>query len=291
MATWKNIFELNELKDLIPVILILAFGFSYQTCLGLSKSCQLIKTISLGSWFGNFFLVLILVAISVLVHEAAHKIVASKFMAVVKSKLWLSGIIVMLLLMFLSNGWVIFAALWAVLIRPWRLFKPGKPFPHLGPRERALIGLAGPMANLGLALFAKLIGPVGAKLMVINIYLAIFNLLPLLTLLPILALQRGREILRRTPFETPYMEGDYVLFGNRPLWVFVFIFTIVVSVAMFYFGLFASIMTALIAAVAIFIVWHWFLEPETEPFFKTMGPATGGAKGTGITFRNYGKYK
>jgi hypothetical protein len=288
MATWKNIFELNELKDLIPVILILAFGFSYQTCLGLSKSCQLIKTISLGNWFGNFFMVLILVAISVLVHEAAHKIVASKFMAVVKSKLWLSGIIAMLLLMFISNGWVIFAALWAVLIRPWRLFKPGKPFPHIGPREYALIGLAGPMANLGLALFAKLIGPVGAKLMVINIYLAIFNLLPLLTLLPILALQRGREMLSRTPFEAPYMEGDYVLFGNRALWVFVFIFTIVVSVAMFYLGLFASIMTALIAAVAIFIVWNWFLEPESAPFSNVKGP---GGKGTGPTFRNYRKYK
>ena len=161
MAAWKNIFELNELKDLIPVILILAFGFSYQTCLGLAKSCQLIKTVSLGSWFGNFFLVLILVAISVLVHEAAHKVVASKFLGVVKSKLWLSGIIAMLVLMFLSNGWIIFAALWAVLIRPWRLFKPGKPFPHLGPREQAMIGLAGPMANLGLALFAKLIETCG----------------------------------------------------------------------------------------------------------------------------------
>ena len=291
MATWKNIFALNELKDLIPVILILAFGFSYQTCLGLSKSCQLIKTISVGNWIGNFLIVLIFVAISVLVHEAAHKIVASKFLAVAKSKLWLSGIIAMLLLTFLSNGWIVFAALWTVLIRPWRLFKPGKPFPHIGPREYALIGLAGPMANLGLALFAKLIGPVGAKLMIINIYMALFSLLPLLTLFPILALQRGRETVRKTPFETPHMEGDYLLFGNRTLWIFIFIFTLVVSVAMFYLGLVGRIMFALIAAVAIFIVWHWFLEPETEPFFKTMGPATGGVKGTGPTFRNYRKYK
>jgi hypothetical protein len=232
-----------------------------------------------------------LVAISVLVHEAAHKVVASKFLAVVKSKLWLSGIIVMLLLMFISNGWVIFAAIWAVIVRPFRLFKPGKPFPHLGPREQAMIGLAGPMANLGLALFAKLIGPVGAKLMIINIYLAIFNLLPLLTLFPILALQKRREMIKRTPFEAPYMEGDYVLFGNRTLWVFVFIFTLVVSVAMFYLGLFTSIIFALIAAVAMFIVWTWFLEPETAPMAKVMGPATGGVKGAGPTFRNYGKYK
>ena len=251
MATLKNIFKLSELKDIILVILILAFGFSYRFT----------GPATLDNWFGNFIVVIILVLFSILVHEIVHKLVAAKFSVLVTPKIWWSGVIVMVILLVFSGGLIVFAAPWAVAMKPFRLMKPGKPWPHVGPKEYAIIALSGPMANLGLAIIAKLLSPalglISTKLITMNIFIAIFNLVPFFTILPIMFFQWAKL----KPLEAPYVEGEFVFFGSRPLWIFVFIFTLVTGASLIYFNVLISIVLAFILAAAIWVAWHWFLEP------------------------------
>jgi len=253
----------TELRDTIAIIIALAFGFAYKFT----------GPATLSNWSGNFILTLILVAISVLIHDFVHKLVARKFLADVKSKIWLSGIIVMLILLVISKGWLVFAAIWAVSIIPLRLLRPNRTWPHLGPKERSIIAVSGSLSNLALAVFAKVLVPVfgsiATKLMTINLTIALFNLVPFFTLLPIIALQRRSE----KPLETPYVEGEFVFFGSRTLWVFLFVFTIALAVSLLYLSALVSVLLALFLAFLLFVAWHYFFESEYLPEMKMSGPS------------------
>jgi hypothetical protein len=253
-----------DIYSVIAVILALAFGFSYK----------FEGPATLDNWFGTFIIVLILVAISILVHELAHKVVATKFMADVKPQIWFSGIIIMLLVLFVSNGAIVFTAIWAVSIIPLRLFRSNRTWPHLGPREGAVIALAGLLANLGLAVVAKLLvptfGDLATKLMVINLSIALFNLIPFFTVLPVLAIQRFRE----TKLNSPYIEGEFIFFGSRTGWVFLLVFALVLSGGLLVFGATASVFLALVLALVLFVAWHYFFEPENLTIMdKTTSPS------------------
>ena len=262
MALTLKIFEKHELISIAIVTLALGFGFAYK----------FEGPATLGSWFGNFILVLALVAISVVVHEIVHKEVGKRFFAEVTSKVWPSGIVALFVITILSGGLITFAAPWAVSITPKRTYRMGRTFPHLGPREQAMIALSGPMASLGLAVLAKILAPalglVADKLILINATLAIFNLFPFFMILPIIAAQKSSL----KPLETPYTEGEFVFFGNRLLWVFVFFFTLIAGVSLLFLGALASLLIAFIAALVIWIAWHYFWEAEVI-FGKGEGPS------------------
>src|SRR3989338_5287483 len=163
--------DLQELRNLVFVTLVMALAFSWRFA----------GPPTLGNWYNNFILVLILVAVSVFIHELVHRLVARKFLARVKSKVFLSGIVAMLLLTLITNGWLVIAVPWAVSVLPLHFFRPGKG-DHLGPYETALIALSGPLANFALAIIAKLLLPnlglIAQKLLVINVAMAVFNLFP-----------------------------------------------------------------------------------------------------------------
>lgn len=253
----------TEIRDSIAVIVALAFGFAYKFT----------GSATLSNWSGNFILVFILVAISILIHDFVHKLVARKFLADVKSQIWLSGIVVMLILLVITNGWLVFAAIWAVSIIPLRLMRPGRTWPHLGPRERSIIAVSGPLANLGLAVVAKALVPIfgvlATKLMTINLTIALFNLIPFFTLLPIIALQKTKE----KALEAPYVEGEFVFFGSRTLWVFIFAFSIALGVCLLYLSALVSVLLALFLAFLLFVAWHYFFEPEHLPIMEMKGPS------------------
>jgi len=262
MAITLKIFDRHELIGLSIVTLALAFGFAYR----------FEGPATLGSWFSNFILILVLVGISVVVHEIVHKEVGKRFFADVTSKVWPSGIVALFVITILSGGLITFAVPWAVSIAPKRLQRMGRTFPHLGPREQALIALSGPMASLGLAVVAKILSPllglVADQLVLINATIAIFNLVPFFTILPVIAAQKGSL----KPLEAPYVEGEFVFFGNRLLWVFVFFFTLVAGVSLLFLGALASLLIAFISAAIIWIAWHYFWEAEVI-FGKGEGPS------------------
>lgn len=259
-----------ELRDLAIAVLALAFAFGWRFS----------GAATLGNWAGNFILVLILVLVSVFVHEIAHRLVAVRFHARVHSKLFISSVVAMLLIAILTNGWLVIAVPWAVCIIPLYLFRPGKPYPkwHLGPYETALIALSGPMANFALALIAKLfvpaLGLVAEKMIFINASLAIFNLMPFLTVVPAMFAKmapRGAKIK-----DVPYVEGEFVFFGSRLLWVFTFTFVTIGCLSLLAVNAFSAVMIAFAIAAIAWILWEFAFAPEMLPHQSKDIAAPGG---------------
>jgi len=178
----------------------------------------------------------------------------------------MSSVIAMLIIVVLTNGNLVIAVPWAVSIIPLYFYRPGRASPHLGPYESAFIAAAGPLSNFFMAVVAKLLIPqlglIAQKLMVINISLAIFNLLPFLTLLPNMFSQMTRY--RYEKVSLPYVEGEFVFFGSRLLWLFTFAFVLVAGLCLFITGILASVIIALIVAAVLWVLWH-FWEPELLP--------------------------
>ncbi|MFH0868961.1 MAG: M50 family metallopeptidase [archaeon] len=264
--SWHHI-EKSELRDLAITILALAFAFGWRFS----------GAPTLGNWAGNFMLVLILVIISVLVHEVVHRLVAIKFHARVHSKLFISAIGAMILVAILTNGWIVIAVPWAIYVVPLYMFRPGKPYPkwHLGPFETALIAVSGPLANFILAVVAKMLVPslglVAEKMIFINASLAVFNLLPFLTLIPVMFAKmspRGMKVK-----DVPYVEGEFVFFGSRALWTFVFAFVTVGCLSLLAVSALSAVMLAFIVSFVAWVAWAFLYESETYPFqYKDIGP-------------------
>lgn len=116
-------------------------------------------------------------------HELAHRYVARAFGYWAEFRLWVQGLMMALLLSVVSMGQIIFAVPGAVLIAPRRYFPWG---PAINRRERGLIALAGPAANIALAIAFLLLTSVGGSLRFmaahgrrVNLWLAMFNMIPL----------------------------------------------------------------------------------------------------------------
>ncbi|MCM8785609.1 MAG: site-2 protease family protein [Candidatus Omnitrophica bacterium] len=156
-------FVEGELGDIIISVIFLALIFSYPT-------------------FSNFFLYLGVVIISFLFHELAHRYVARKFNCLSFYKMWPQGILIGMLLAFISGGKFLFAAPGAVMIYPYRFGRWKYKSPHLSSREMGIIAFAGPAVNLFFAIFFRI--PIFewgffSYLSSINAWLALFNLLPI----------------------------------------------------------------------------------------------------------------
>jgi Zn-dependent protease len=129
---------------------------------------------------------LIAVGLGFLLHELMHRTVARSFTCHAEYKMWPLGLLLALALAFASRGNLIFAAPGAVYIVPLArlLYMSAKEL----RRIYGLIALAGPMANLALALifyplqglsihpFVDFTTMVGFR---VNLWLAAFNLLPI----------------------------------------------------------------------------------------------------------------
>lgn len=246
----------GELRDLTIVILVLAFCFGFRWE----------GDITARAWILNFVLMFVLVAFSLAIHEAAHRWMANKFFARVRSKVFFAGILAALILVFVTNGYFIFAAIWAISITSITTYRLGRPYPkyHLGPYERAQIAVVGPLANFAIAIAAKLLipvlGPIAEKLMIINLWIAAINLFPFFTLLPIIFWRMTPIISKEIKKGTPYLEGEYVFFGSRPLWLFTFVFVVVGSLALVYLSLLSSLVLAFSIAFALYLAWHYWME-------------------------------
>jgi Zn-dependent protease len=139
------------------------------------------------SYFLAFFASsLIAVGLGFLLHELMHRTIARSFACHAEYRMWPLGLLLALALALASGGSLIFAAPGAVYIVPLA-YSPYISVEQLR-RVNGLIALAGPMANLVLALvfyllrglslhpFLQFTAMIGFQ---VNIWLAAFNLLPI----------------------------------------------------------------------------------------------------------------
>jgi len=133
----------------------------------------------------NFFKYSFIIGMSFILHEVGHKFVAQSYGAFAEYQIWLPGLIFSMFLGVASGGRYIFFAPGFVAIYSTVRSRFGrKKEVIIGVEEVGKISLAGPAANLVLALVFKVfsgfvVRDVGLAFIIINSWLALFNLLPI----------------------------------------------------------------------------------------------------------------
>lgn len=159
----------SELRDLTIAWLAIAFSYSARYLHDASSFLQ------------YFLMSLLTIGLGFLLHELAHRFTARRFGLWAQFKLWWSGVILALATAVLTGGRFFFAAPGAVYILP----SPKRPWSP-SRRESGLISLSGAVANVAVGVGFLALTPLGGLLAgmgsvgyQINLFLAVFNLLPL----------------------------------------------------------------------------------------------------------------
>ncbi|HLD49495.1 MAG TPA: site-2 protease family protein [archaeon] len=165
--------RLIEFRDIAVSAIVLAFVFSYE---GFGNADRLIKNIPFA---------LLAVSLGFVLHELAHRQIAKKYRCHAEYKLWKEGLILAFVFALVSNGNFVFAAPGAVMIYP--IADLWGHSAELTRKKMGLISIAGPIMNIALAavffvamffstgMLAEAFS-LGAR---INIWLALFNLIPI----------------------------------------------------------------------------------------------------------------
>ncbi len=188
-------FTSYELRGLIISILVIAFIISFKE--------WGITTFDYKAGLYNFFNAVLIVALSILVHDTGQRLWSLAIGYRLEFKMWTFGLIIALIIAFLSNG------------NLWLIVPAGFMLHHLaGPRlgwfryginylGQAMVALAGPLSTLMLIILLKVLGafstnPLIQKAIIFNVVYAITSLLPI-----------------------PPLDGSKIYFGSRMLYAFV----------------------------------------------------------------------
>lgn len=151
-----------EARNLLISVLVLGLLFSFNN-------------------LNNLLPITLIVGLAFIVHELAHKFIAEQYDCKAEYVLWPQGIIISLLIGFMTGGNVIFAAIGYVSISTYYQTRVGYHFTHLTLEESGKISASGPVSNILLGVISAMLMPIypimgySASL---NFILAIFNLLP-----------------------------------------------------------------------------------------------------------------
>jgi hypothetical protein len=241
MFGWRNFVdkfkrygfpESAEKKSLIVTIIFLAFIFTFR------KWGTETFDILLG--LQNIAIAIIILVVSFFVHEIAHRTIALLNGYRSQYKMWLTGLIVGVVLAFVSNGYIMFIAPGALIITHLPIHRLGKNPNDLSLKHLGWIAMSGAIANILFAVLLKaLYTGTGIGLfhtaMVINIWLAIFDMLPI-----------------------PPFNGSRTFFGSRYIYFLVVGCIIGIAAFLYFFSsilaLFAGILFGIIVAVLFFVL-------------------------------------
>ncbi len=160
------LFSQKEVRDIIIAWAALALAFTIAVRGDLASNpltAYLVSFIAVGSGF--------------VLHELMHKFTAERYGYWAEFRMWVMGIVLALIT---STLGFIFAA-------PGATYISGN---NVTPRQNGIISLAGPATNIVIAGIFLLVGNVGSSILVdigglgfyINLFLATFNMLPIMPL-------------------------------------------------------------------------------------------------------------
>ena len=187
-------FTHHELRGLIIAMLAIAFIISFKEWGTTSFDFQV------GLY--NLFNVILIVALSILVHDAGQRLWGLAVGYQVEFRMWTFGLIVALIVAFISNG------------NLWLIVPSGFLLHHLAGHRlgwfryginyfgQGMVALAGPLFTLMLVIFLKVLSafspnPLIHKAIIFNVIYAITSLLPI-----------------------PPLDGSKIYFGSRMLYAF-----------------------------------------------------------------------
>lgn len=172
-------FDRKELEDIAISTALLAFIFSYSGYR---------QIFNLGSDTLYMYLIyLAIIALAFIPHELAHKFTAIKYGCQARYQIWWKGLKLALLLAIITDGRFVIAAPGAVMIYSMQKDMLGRVSSRISDKENAYISIAGPAANLAVAVIMlsmsgifiiggfDLAGSIGY----VSCFLALFNLIPI----------------------------------------------------------------------------------------------------------------
>ena len=175
-------YSVDELKGLIISILVLAFIVSFKEW-GYGDNFNAIVGLK------NLFIAIILITITILIHDGAQRISALHSGFRIEYKMWWYGLLIGLILVFISKGNIWFLAPGGILFHHMATHRLGFFRYGVNIRSVGLITLIGPIANI---IFATLIkvsqvnlhlfsvdNIILNKIFLINWVFAVWNLLPI----------------------------------------------------------------------------------------------------------------
>ncbi|MBU2560718.1 MAG: hypothetical protein KKD17_00310 [Nanoarchaeota archaeon] len=245
MYSWRNFvdkvkryypLESFEKRGLVIALLILSFIFSFRD--------WGVERFDVAMGVRNLIITLILVAIAMAVRELAHRTIAIWLGYKSQYKLWLLGLVIGLVVAFVSNGYLFFIAPGTMIITHLAVHRLGKAHYELSYKHLGWIAMAGPIANMLLAVVFKTLSvataiPVFEKAMIINIWIALFDMVPI-----------------------PPFNGSRTFFGSRYVYVFVLGALIGCAAMLFYMGGILPIIGALILGALVLLVFFAFVDKK-----------------------------
>jgi hypothetical protein len=272
----------QEVKYILITSVVLGFCFSFRDW---GK-----QAFNFDAGLSNLILTTLLVFLSIAIHEIAHRKAGDKYNAQISFKTWHSLLFGALLITILTDGYIVFSAIWVVAISTKHVLRPRHKYPHLGPWESAKIAATGPVTSFAFGLLAAIIAfktgsYIWNKLMIINLSFAVFNIVPFFRIIP--ALMGGStDFIHNVSYKLSkhtwqnvkqtYMEGELVFFGSRTLSIFLMTLIFVTSfLVLTSKAVFVSLIIGIFAAVALYVLAEWFApfgtthkDPEPLPEIK-----------------------
>ena len=201
-------------------------------------------TFEWGYGLRNFFNASLIVALTFIVRETAHRVGALSIGFKAEYKMWTFGLLAGVVIALVTRGY------W------WLILPGGIMVHHLGGHRLGffryglnyfgvgMVSAVGPLANIALALFFKIISaftynPLIYKAIVLNLLMAVYTILPI-----------------------PPLDGSRMFFGSRMVYAFILSFVILSSILLFikvipaWIAIVASLLLALICWLLYYILWE-----------------------------------
>ena len=228
-------FTHHEVIGLLISIIALAFIISFKEWGGTS--------FDFGAGMFNLFNAVLIVALSILVHDAGKRLWGLAVGYRIEFKMWTFGLIAALVIAFLTNG-----SLWLIVPGGFMLH-------HLAGHRlgwfrygvnyfgQAMVALAGPLFTLMLIILLKVLyafspNPLIQKAIIFNVIFAITSMLPI-----------------------PPLDGSKIYFGSRMLYAFVLPAVIIATILMIVnIPVFFSLVMSLLIGVGLWLVYYISFE-------------------------------
>jgi hypothetical protein len=253
-------FSANEIIALLISALVLGVVFGFDDGR---------ETFNLEWWFSNYISMVFLSLIMLSVFVGAQKAIAARYGCTVEYNMWKFrrfgfakseylhglgekreqqngkigiplGIILPLLIAFLSEGKAFFVVTGMAVVAAKAAHRLGRHFVHATEMETAKITAAGPLACGTVMLILKSVGSAEVFVqngIVISMTMAVANMLPL-----------------------PKIAGGTIFFASKFFYVFSLVFILVAAIVAWFISAQLAVIIALVTAILVVIFTYYYME-------------------------------
>jgi hypothetical protein len=228
-------FSLEEIKGLLISIIVLAFIWGYNDGSG---------SFNLINWLGNYIKSFIMIAVILIMHISAQKLMGIKYGFMIEYKVWLNGLIAGVIVTLLTNGFFPLLIPGGITLLHLTRLRIGEFRYGLNTVESTYSVIAGPYTNFIFAMFMKFIiwQVLGFDSEIIDEFFKLSLILAVYMILPFNPLP-----------------GIIAFVGSKFVYIFLFALLITYILMIAIFGFYSLIWGVIFGAI-IFGIYYWTIE-------------------------------